>query len=68
MIAIAAVKNIITLFVKKERDEKCVERKEKKRKEKGTPLSFGFVVDIENNNINWHLTEEFLRLKQFAEY
>jgi hypothetical protein len=31
VIAIAAVKNIITLFVKKERDEKCEERKEKKR-------------------------------------
>jgi hypothetical protein len=31
VIAIAAVKNIITLFVKKERDEKCVKRKEKKR-------------------------------------
>jgi hypothetical protein len=49
VIAIAAVKNIITLFVKKERDEKC-----EKRKEKVTPLSFGFVVDIENNNTNWH--------------
>ncbi len=31
MIGIAAVKNKITLFVKKERDEKCAERNEKKR-------------------------------------